>query len=366
MDSEKIKEVFEKSAGDLLAYNNQNPGQSNAVVRVERYEIVGTSDLLLTLEDGIEDTIGAYLYVGDGELILNKDMVTYSFYDRNSKTLCAEINNPAIMAMINDAQPELHLEFDLSFLVQNAREYYEEFGGLIGYPDTVPCFPNDEIVFPAKFSPSEQQRDAVRTILNSRLSYVWGAPGTGKTQMVLATAIMAYLRRGSRVAIIAPTNNSVEQVLRGIIGVINSDEGFRRFVNLERDIARIGTATESFIEDYPELCEVQSIGSLISKKTKEIKLLQEVYYEKCLDRVTAHIRALETLFQERKNPTDRKTKRALDKQIDELLDQLRSVLSMNRLNQDLIRDLTPSNFEYQIEVIKKRLYQRSRPKNSIP
>ncbi len=365
MDSEKIKEVFEKSSEELFKHNHNVGSRSNVVVGVDRYEIVGTSDLLLTLADGIEDTIGAILFIGD-ELILGKDAVAYSFYDRNSKTLGIQIENPAIIGMINETQPELHLEFDLSFLVENARDYYKEFGDLIGYPEFAPEFSAGEVVFPAKFSPSEQQRNAVRTILNSRLSYVWGAPGTGKTQMVLATAIMAYLRRGSRVAIIAPTNNSVEQVLRGIIGVIESDEDFRRIVNQERDIARIGTATEQFIEDYPQLCEVQSIGSLMSKKTKETKLLQDVYYEKCLDRVTAHIRALETLFQERKNPTDRKTKRALDKQIDELLAQLQAVLSMNKLNQDLIRDLTPSNFEYQIEVIKKRLYQRSRPKNSIP
>lgn len=366
MDSKIIKSMFEKSANDLLKYNMGNRGQANAVVGVDSYTFVGTNNLLLSLEDGIEDSIGAFLCIDEFEIVLGKDSVSYTFYDRNSKTLGVEIVAPSMATLIADQHPTLHLEFDLRFLVENARDYYAEFGEMIGYPEKCPTFPDSEIVFPAKFSPSEQQRAAVRTILNSRLSYVWGAPGTGKTQMVLATAIMAYLRRGSRIAIIAPTNNSVEQVLRGIIGVIDSDEHFKKMVNLERDIARIGTATEQFIEDYPQLCEIQSIGGLISKKRKEADLLQDVAYEKFIDKVAANIRALELLFQERKKPTDRKTKREMDRQFDKLMSELRAVIELNPDNRDLVRDLSPSNFEYQIEVIKKRLYMRSRPKNSIP
>ncbi len=366
MDSEKIKEVFVRSASDLLRYNKETQGHSDAVVGIESYSFVGTNNLLLCLEDGIDDTAGAYLNIGNGDLVLGKESVTYPFYDHNSKTLNVEITNPLIVNMINDQHPDMCLEFDLSFLIQNAREYYSSFGDRIGYPEISPEFSDSEIVFPAKFTPSNQQKVAVKTILNSKLSYIWGAPGTGKTQMVLATAIMAYLRRGKRIAIIAPTNNSVEQVLRGVINVINSDEGFKKIVNLERDIVRVGTATQQFIEDYPELCEAQSIGGLISKKKKEVEVLKGVFYEKYLDRISANIRALELLFQERKKPADRKTKRMMTKQFDDLLKELRKVIDMDEHNQDLVRDLNMFNFEYQIEVIKKRLYQRPRPMNSIP
>ncbi len=366
MDSEKIKEIFVRSASDLLRYNKETQGHSDAVVGIESYSFVGPNNLLLCLEDGIEDTAGAYLNIGNGDLILGKESITYPFYDHHSKTLNAEISNPLIADMINDQRPDMCLEFDLSFLIQNAREYYESFGDRIGYPDTCPAFSDAEIAFPAKFAPSDRQKEAVRTILNSRLSYVWGAPGTGKTQMVLATAVMAYLRRGKRIAIIAPTNNSVEQVLKGVIDVIDSDEGFRKIVNPERDIIRVGTATQQFIEEHPELCEAQSIGGLISRKKKEVGVLEGVFYEKYLDRISAGIRDLELLYRERKNPADRKAKRTAAKRFDDLLGELREVIGMDESNRDLVRDLNMLNFEDRIGDIKKRLYQRPRPMNGIP
>ena len=365
MKPEEIREVFMRSAKDLLDYDEEGRGPANVAVRVESYELVGKNSILLSLEENIDDTLGAYLYVGDF-LVLDKDVVSYSFYDRNTKTLGATIDNPGIIGMIAAEHPEMTVEFDLSFLIKNARDYYDEHGILIGYPDTCPCFPEEDIVFPAKFSPSDQQRNAVRTILNSKLSYVWGAPGTGKTQMVLATAIMAYMRRGKRVAIIAPTNNSVEQVLRGVLGVIGSDDGFRRTVDPAKDIARIGTATEQFVEDYPYLCEGQSISMLISKRRKEIKLLKEIIQERELDVIASHFRALEVLAKERKQPADRKAKRDMDDQIDQLISEINAVLEENSLYSDLARDLTSMNFEHQLEAATQRLYQRDRPKNSIP
>ena len=172
MKPEEIREVFMRSAKDLLDYDEEGRGPANVAVRVESYELVGKNSILLSLEENIDDTLGAYLYVGDF-LVLDKDVVSYSFYDRNTKTLGATIDNPGIIGMIAAEHPEMTVEFDLSFLIKNARDYYDEHGAMIGYPDICPCFPEEDIVFPAKFSPSDQQRNAVMTILNSKLTYVW-------------------------------------------------------------------------------------------------------------------------------------------------------------------------------------------------
>ncbi len=365
MESEKIKEVFMKSASDLLRYGAQQGGSATVVNRVESYELVGKNSILLTLEDKIDDTAGAFLCM-EGFIPLNSKAVEYSFYDRNTKTVGATISNPEIIAMIAAQHPEMHLEFDLSFLIENARKYYSEFGDRIGYPAEAPNFPDSEIKFPSGFVPSVQQRDAVRRILNSKLSYVWGAPGTGKTQMVLATAVMAYMRRGGRIAIIAPTNNSVEQVLRGILGVMESDEEFRKLVDPAKDIARIGTATESFADDYPYLCEGQSIAMLISKKRKEVKLLKEIIQEKELDVIASHFRSLKLLARDMKVCTDRKAKREMSAQIEIIISEIRAVLGQNSLYRDLVEDMNPMNFERQLDAATDRLYRRDRPKNSIP
>ena len=111
MKPEEIREVFMRSAKDLLDYDEEGRGPANVAVRVESYELVGKNSILLSLEENIDDTLGAYLYVGDF-LVLDKDVVSYSFYDRNTKTLGATIDNPGIIGMIAAEHPEMTVEFD--------------------------------------------------------------------------------------------------------------------------------------------------------------------------------------------------------------------------------------------------------------
>ena len=99
---------------------------------------------------------------------------------------------------------------------------------MIDYPKFKPELGIGAYEFPKNLTPSKEQDLAMKTILESKLTYVWGAPGTDKTQFVLATAIMAYLRKGKRVAVFAPTNNSLEQVLRGLLKIIEKEDPKRR------------------------------------------------------------------------------------------------------------------------------------------
>ncbi len=366
MDSATIQKVFSKSADDLLRYKGGDIGPAAVSVKVVDYVPNGSGNLLLTLDSPIDDTVGAFMYVQEVDMVLEKEVVTYPFYDRGTKTLCARFSADGLFKAIVADHMTLEVRFDLSFLIERAREYYGEFGDRIRYPDCAPSFAEPEMVFPRGFAPSVQQREAVSTILNSKLSYVWGAPGTGKTQMVLATAVMAYVRRRERIAIIAPTNNSVEQVLRGILKVIESDPEFGRLIDPGRDISRMGSATEAFIEDYPELCEPMSIASLISRKRKEIGLLRDVLAERAMDRAAGLIKALRVYVSERDMPGDRAAKRDNERRIAQGLEELRTALDGNRLCEGIFEQMDDTNTGHQLEVLEDRLFRRDRPKNAIP
>jgi RecG-like helicase len=67
------------------------------------------------------------------------------------------------------------------------------------------------------FIPSNNQIDSIKKHIQQSIFHIYGgAPGTGKTQFVLSYAVLHYIRQGFKIAILAPTNNSIEQVLRGV------------------------------------------------------------------------------------------------------------------------------------------------------
>ena len=285
MRSDEIKGICIKSADDMLAYSELF-GASESVVRVRSFKLSGRGHVLLQLDTPVADPSGIYLRVnGD---VFEASCFEISFCDPRSRTLALRFVQGRT-DVIFAGEPEVEVVVDLSFLVRKARDYYEEFGDLVRYPDETPSFLPSDYPFPQGSVPTEQQREAVRTILNSRLSYVWGAPGTGKTQLVLATCIMAYVRRGRRVAVIAPTNNSVEQVLRGLVSAIAGDPEYSRTIDLNRDIARIGTPTPGFIRDFPGMCEPRAAESVSKREEKDREVLENIIMERRMDRARPHI-----------------------------------------------------------------------------
>ena len=75
---------------------------------------------------------------------------------------------------------------DFRWLVRRCLEWFQNRGASIPEVTAIQGWP---VVGVNSFAPegefSDKQIEAVRTILTSRVSYVWGPPGTGKTQRVL-------------------------------------------------------------------------------------------------------------------------------------------------------------------------------------
>ncbi len=148
---------------------------------------------------------------------------------------------------------------DLTFLIKNVVEWYALYGKSIKRPQQNEV-PTESVFFSG--NESEKQKTAVSTALNNKVSYIWGAPGTGKTQVVLADCIITYIKQKKHVLVLAPTNLAIEQTLRAVIKTMQEQ-------NIEYDcISRLGIPTKNFLKEYPKAC-------VLTEKTKRIKELNK-------------------------------------------------------------------------------------------
>ena len=186
-------------------------------------------------------------------------------------TATVEVRNNLLTVFDNLLPEEIKFVSDLKFLIMNVKKWYGSFGHFVHCPPT-PSLSDDEIYFSG--NESDKQKDAIKTALSKSLSYIWGAPGTGKTQMVLANCILSYIRKGQQVLVLAPTNNAIEQTLRSVIRALE-EQG--EDINC---LYRLGTSSESFAQQYGTICEKidqqakiealrQSLDGLLMQKERE-------------------------------------------------------------------------------------------------
>ena len=175
---------------------------------------------------------------------------------RPKAAFCKELDNiqPYDIAVVSD----------LRFLVKRVEEWYKLHGTLPQIPYQTPTVaPN---AFPSLLhQPSHEQNVAIEGALSSPFSYVWGAPGTGKTRFVLARCILTYILAGKQILITAPTNNAVEQMLYGVLAVLE-EAG----IPVDR-VLRLGLASSEFISRYPKVCEDIAHDKRISAIQEQIK-----------------------------------------------------------------------------------------------
>ncbi len=198
------------------------------------------------------------------ECNINAQTVTVEFYDHIKNIKAADI---FILA-------------DMRFLVQRVIKWYKSFGDSVTFPEALPKISYNGYLS-ENIKPSACQEKAIRTIFSQPFSYIWGAPGTGKTKYVLANCLLNYLKNDDGIIFItAPTNAALDQTLSGILPVLEKEN-----FDLSH-IARLGIATESLSYTYPQVCEKEIIVRLVNEfnqKKEEIlnciKMKQEAAKE---------------------------------------------------------------------------------------
>ncbi|WP_334085546.1 AAA domain-containing protein [Helicobacter typhlonius] len=200
---------------------------------------VGDMDVKLSAALLLECEQNLYMIGEDSEIMLES-------YDKKQKILYLNLSEKMtkILKKAEKEKKPLRLFSDLKFLVKNIIDFFETNGECVGLPNSIAtCLtPHIERL-------SEEQNAALNQVLNSPLSYVWGPPGTGKTQAVLFEALLHYIKLDKKVAVVAVTNNALEQVLKSLIRQFD-ELGFERSM-----ILRLGTPTMQYMNDYPQTCD---------------------------------------------------------------------------------------------------------------
>ena len=151
---------------------------------------------------------------------------------------------------------------DFKWLVKRCLNWYKENGQKIKDPEEIKI---NKLLEQINYDvQSDAQIEAIENIFNQKLSYVWGPPGTGKTNFVLTKAVKEIVRAGRKCLVLAPTNIAVDNAMKVII--IDCPESTKIF--------RYGVPTEAFMSDFPNHCEDHSAKVKIMALENEIQLIE--------------------------------------------------------------------------------------------
>ncbi len=214
--------------------------------------------------------------VDDFQLKINSNIFSqeqFSIIEYNNKDKLIKIaaDKKVENYLLKAKAREVEFIVDLRFLVINVKKFYEQYGNLISIPKNnikVRYIENHSI--PEK--PSEEQSAAIIGALSNPLSYIWGAPGTGKTKFVLARCVISHLQSNTnaKILITAPTNTAVEQTLFGVLPILASCG-----INLD-EVFRMGTPSTEFMLKYPNCCEFGNIDKKVKKIEEKLNYIEKI------------------------------------------------------------------------------------------
>ena len=254
MTNEEFIEIAIQSAQIYRDWLSKNNDKGISSIDVDRYEILESSIKLqlrskLSYPDDAQIKIYNEVYTRDQILIIKNDIKNKVIYIRPRDEL--------MYLFVNLPQNQIKVISDMKFLIKRVQTWYSKFTGELTIPTIKPSIPPQ--IPKLSLEPSPEQQQAYNGIANSPFSYIWGAPGTGKTQFVLARAVLAYCKLGKPVLIVAPTNNAVEQTMKGVLSVLEEAE-----IPFEK-VLRLGTPSAEFYAKYPMVCELRAVEDQIKE-----------------------------------------------------------------------------------------------------
>ena len=107
---------------------------------------------------------------------------------------------------------------DLKFLVKNVEDFFSKYGHKVTLPQVIVA---NEVPYISALS--EEQNQALSMVLTNPLSYVWGPPGTGKTQTIL-NIIANLICQNKSIAMLSNNNSATQNIFEKL-----SSNGFGFF-----------------------------------------------------------------------------------------------------------------------------------------
>ena len=110
---------------------------------------------------------------------------------------------------------------------------------------------------------NQKQKEAILKILNNEVLYLWGPPGTGKTQ-TLSSACLKLIESNKRLLVCSNTNQAVDQVLLKICVTFGEDHPMIK----EGKIIRIGKIAHDKLEKNWE--ESITVDGIVKRKSYDL------------------------------------------------------------------------------------------------
>ncbi len=273
MTSNEIRNICIESAETYYKYLEEN---NKGLQQVDVYELeyLQGKDLLLKLRLAAKlfDTEAIFFKLLTNGKMYGTGEIKVVEYDSNKNVLLIKPTDEVKDAFLNKKSIDIKVISDMKFLVERVKQWYELNGAFVALPQSASLLKEafENLQFLNQLEPSHNQKESLQSLFTNPFTYIWGAPGTGKTQFVLSYALLHYIRNEKKVAILAPTNNAIEQVLRGVLKMTDK-------AGIERTkILRLGTPSKKFAEEYPEVCEEKGIQKKLEEIDKQINLLERV------------------------------------------------------------------------------------------
>jgi superfamily I DNA and/or RNA helicase len=154
--------------------------------------------------------------------------------------------------------------------------------------------PHPEHLTPGYHELNSAQREAVARALGSEITFVWGPPGTGKTEVV-SCIVDGCVKQDLRVLFVAPTHYAVDQALGRICDLLRNtskfDAGLVQRVG-DIQVESLREKYESFIVAQQVLSRVtgESNGKIQQVRERQSQLTKQIDARKRLDPMVASLK----------------------------------------------------------------------------
>jgi len=276
--------------------------------------------------------------------------ITVLEYDVEKNMLYIEPNAELFTRFMNIRTGNLKVIADMKFLVQRVNNWFDQKGTGLQLPtkkSPLEYLANDFPYFEHP-TPGADQKAAIQAILTEPFTYVWGAPGTGKTQLVLANVIVQYVKNNKRCAILAPTNTALEQVMRGVLRMSDA-AGIPR-----EKFLRLGHTSKAFAQQYPEVCENFGISTQRLQIEKQMRVVQSVMKKEntladnLIPKLEEGLQKLKELKDLLDVTAEHTGKSSSQKLIRRLLKEIKDAVSVHPLTEMIVKHLEPEGVDLAI------------------
>lgn len=275
MDAKELSSACIEGSQRVYDYVSKRRHGGAQEIQVDAIELVEQQEFKFKLSRAIFDLDSiTFLFSDGGRRYFESDEISIVVYDQEQRFVIIK-TSIEVAELINDTLESPNawkLVFDLKFLIKRVIEWYqakgEELTFLSGRSPSKLTF--DKSLIFADAQPSAEQLRAINLSFTEPLSYIWGAPGTGKTRFVLSYALLTYIKNDAKALILAPTNLALEQIFRGIVDVIER-------ANVDKQqLLRLGTPTKNFATEHGEVCEDKGLDVKLAQLDRQVEILESI------------------------------------------------------------------------------------------